>query len=163
MCCYGQHTVFNREAAHEPSIQTYTHVIKYDLFFSQSKGIICAEARVYSVYKCKPCTLFYITVECFFFFFKSDQMKNSKNICLVALQSSSEWRSLLKRNVPAPPDWLYIVIHCTPAAGSHSPPSLCHGCSHSWTIESPQLHHWAQTPHNSVSQSVTPFTRMQQP
>lgn len=35
MCCYGQHTVFNRESAQKPSMQTIIHVIKCDLFFSQ--------------------------------------------------------------------------------------------------------------------------------
>lgn len=114
VCCYGQHTVFNRESAQKPSMQTVTHVIKYDLFFSQSKRIICTEASAYSVYNCIQS---FTSLPIIFYF----QVKNSENILLAALQSWNQCGSQLKQSAPSPPpDWQYIVIHCTPAAGSLS-------------------------------------------
>lgn len=115
MCCYGQHTVFNRESAQKPSMQTVTRVIKYDLFSSQSKRIICTEASAYSVYNCIQS---FTSLPIIFYF----QVKNSENILLAALQSWNQCSSQLKQSAPSPPpDWQYIVIHCTPAAGSLSP------------------------------------------
>lgn len=91
-------------------------------YFSLSQKGSSARKLVCILYKHKLYVLFYCLV-----FFKSkaqqaSQMKNIKNTLLAAaLQSCNEWRSLLRQSAPAPPDWLYIVIHCTPAAGSLSP------------------------------------------
>lgn len=159
MCCYGQHTVFNRKSAQKPSMQTVTHVITYDLFFFfqsvKREHLQRSQRAQCTAYTPLHPLLVFLNAQI------ANHDKNTGNILIAASQHWSQCRSGLKQSAPSPPDWQYIVIHCTPAAGSVSPSPLCRSCSHSWHAELPPPHQRAQTSSNSVSRSATLFGHTQ--
>lgn len=105
-----------------PSVPTDTHVIKCDLFLNQSKGIIWMGENVCGGIYSQTVHVLSHQLQWFWAQKKVNWIKKSKYIdCCSAVPESAQTPVEVEQSASSLPDSQYTVIHCTPAAGSHSP------------------------------------------